>query len=528
MLRRRRPHLRRNRRQMEFLWPFLLIILIGIVLVLFIQLVFSWMDQRDTDLKHKVYLYLAQGSAEILPWGETEWAKAHNQLVLEGDRIQMEEASRGVLEFYNDTTVRLNADADVLLDTVEADEDSDNLHLTLKNGRLWSTIVQNMEGTLTFVVETDHLRITSHGTIFEVEMTDREAVRVLEDSVLVEILDRSEGKEAVVDQVQVGVGQQVELTAGDIQKLMARQPVPLLEAIDDESKATDWFVWNRQEDESPTDFSSEQDQEVDEIEDEVNSADSEETIESTPEETVSGEEINLKLTSPKENPYTLPAGQTSLSLEGSVQGEASSIQVTHYDESGNALPYTLKSYTAGASEWRYNAAKDYGNLREGRNRFTIIAKDAEGNASDPLEVIVEVAEGQFGETVMEAESPESAKSSDSETTSTASTAALTLPQITSLNGDSLPSDSKYTTSSETVTVVGAVSSGSAAVYVNGFKLTKYVAGQTSWSYFMNEAYGNYQEGSNTYQVYSEDAQGNKSEVLNFEVVWEKATAEASE
>lgn len=531
---------------MEFLWPFLLIIFIGIIVALVIQFVFSWLDQREIEVKNKIYFYLDEGQAEILPWGETEWTKAyHGQLVLEGDRLAMKASSRGILEFYNGTLVRLDESTKLNVEEISSDEQRDTLRLDLQNGTLWMNVSleEDVLTPLNFIISTDHLRITSYGTIFEVGLSDRETVRVLEGEVLVEIFEEDSDREVVLEQVKVGVGQQIELTAQGYESLVARQSVSLLEALDDPWKESAWAAWNKEEDAFPTAYalegpsaeeetssliSSMPSAEVEAGMDDDLSGDSEEedSSDSTPPE--------LTLTFPEENPYPLPEGETSISLTGTTSANTAKVVVTSYDASGVAYAYTLTAYTAGSTTWRYNAASAYDNLREGRNLFTIVAENVEGVESEAIEVVIQVPEGAL-ETEIADEASESDTAdegiteedsiSDGEETSIdatssageAATMPLATPQLTSLNSAVLPSSGTYTTSAESVLILGSVSTSAVAVYVNDYQLSQFEVGSGVWSYYAQPDFLNYDVGENVYTVYAEDAEGNVSEVLTFKI-----------
>lgn len=539
-MRRTRSFNRRRRGQLEFLWPFLLIILGGIILILLVQLFWSWLDQREAEFKNKVYFYLDEGQSEILPWGESEWASLyHNQLVLEGDRFEMASGSRGLLSFYNGTSVRLDANTDLEIDTLTSKDEEDTIVLKLRDGRIWSSVLAGDQSQLVFKVETEHLRVTSYGTRFEVGMTDRETVRVLEDQVLVEFLDRSGSREVVLDQLTVGVGQQIELTANDYELMLAHQSLSLLEALGDSWKTTDWYVWNMSEDLDPTDYTGMQPTEISTdvitetvtVDEDLPEDDSLEPIENDDDDSVAP---TLSRTFPTETPYDLPSGETSVAITGTTSNNTIKIVVTSYDASGNPIPYTLSQYTAGSTTWRYNAAEVYGNLREGRNLFTVVAQNTSGVKSDPLEVLIQVEEGAFTEntdadtteesandveststteTTEETETAESTEPTESATTTTETTDDITppdAPQVTSLNGDSLPADGVYTTSSDSVTMVGVVSSDTTIVTVNDFQLTQYVAGSGTWTYYAKSDFQNFDVGTNTYVVVAKDAAGNTS------------------
>jgi hypothetical protein len=55
--------------------------------------------------------------------------------------------------------------------------------------------------------------------------------------------------------------------------------------------------------------------------------------------------------------------------------------------------------------------------------------------------------------------------------------------------------------------------------VNGYTLTKFKAGSTSWSYFANADFGLMKAGDNTYEIYGLDANGKKGESLIIKVFY---------
>jgi hypothetical protein len=536
---------------MDFLWPFLLIILVGIIVALFIQFIFSWLDQKEIEFKNKIYIYLDQGEGQILPWGETEWSRVYDgELVMEGDVIDLGRLSRGVLSFYNGMSVRLDAETKMDIKDVSNGDTGDEFHLNVLNGTLWINVPDEIEMPTRTIVYTDHLKITSYGTIFEVGVTDRETVRVLEGEVLVEVLAEESDREVALEQIKVGVGQQVEMTAEDWEKISTYQTVSLLEAVDDEWKAGTWYTWNIEEDAQPTVYEDEEATTEEVVEDEP-SEDIEEEETAIDEEVAEEDEAEdstaptLTLTFPESSPYTLPAGELSIALTGTATENTAKVIVTSYDESGAAYPYTLSAYTAGSATWRYNAAAAYDNLREGRNLFTIVAENADGFESAKIEVVIEVLEGALGEEVTEEEtteetaaeevtiadeevsSDEGAESESAEEAETESDSAseegaatdepLTTPQVSSLNGEALPGSGTYTTGAESVMILGSVSTSAVKVYVNDYQLSKFVAGSGVWSYYAQPEFLNYDVGENVYTVYAEDADGNVSAVLTFTI-----------
>jgi hypothetical protein len=93
---------------------------------------------------------------------------------------------------------------------------------------------------------------------------------------------------------------------------------------------------------------------------------------------------------------------------------------------------------------------------------------------------------------------------------------LTVPVVVSLDGDSLPSSGRYSSSSDSVTVLGLVSASAQTVFVDNYQLTKYVPGSGEWSYVVRPEFSNYDVGLNTYVVVAEDADGNQKS-FTFEI-----------
>lgn len=516
-------------------------------MILFVQFVMTLMDQRQAELKNKVYFYLDEGTAQVLPWGDTEWTKAYDQLVLEGDVIRTGPASQGVLTFFNDTTVRLDADTKLEIERIESSKDEDVIYLDLETGRAWMNVVDK-DDPLRFVVMTDNVRVTSFGTIFEVGLTDRESVRVMDGEVMVEVLENSSDREIVLEQVKVGVGQQVEVTAHDIQQIQARQPVSLLEAIDDIWKGTPWFLWNQAEDINPTlrDPDTIGEDEVVEVEVEVEVDESVEEssteisavveVEEEVEEEIVEEDVFdalapvVKVTLPVVNPYTLTDEEAvaTFSIRGTTSSNTAKVTVISYGVDGNASPYVLSHFEAGDTTWRYGASAEFGNLREGRNLYTVVSENASGVKSQSVEIIVNVPEGAFAvEAVTPDESEEEVvadpvadevveESVEEIVEDVISTEPLTVPVVVSLDGDSLPSSGRYSSSSDSVTVLGSVSASAQTVYVDNYQLSKYVPGSGEWSYVVRPEFSNYDVGLNTYVVVAEDADGNQKS-FTFEI-----------
>jgi hypothetical protein len=115
-------------------------------------------------------------------------------------------------------------------------------------------------------------------------------------------------------------------------------------------------------------------------------------------------------------------------------------------------------------------------------------------------------------------------------TPTKVTATLPKPTITSVGGvTTLDKDGYYVVKANPVTLTGSVAGGVTGVSVNGYKLTKFKAGDATWNYFANADYGLMKEGNNTYEVYAISANGDMGPSITVKVKYvpEKAAAPAT-
>jgi len=97
--------------------------------------------------------------------------------------------------------------------------------------------------------------------------------------------------------------------------------------------------------------------------------------------------------------------------------------------------------------------------------------------------------------------------------------SLATPKLVNINGASSPNDfGLYVVTSHLATITGSIS-GASAVYVNDYKLSKFLPGNTTWTYFANADYDLMTEGENIFNVYAVDANGKKSQILTFKVFY---------
>lgn len=97
--------------------------------------------------------------------------------------------------------------------------------------------------------------------------------------------------------------------------------------------------------------------------------------------------------------------------------------------------------------------------------------------------------------------------------------AIATPVITS----PAKSGETYRTSKTEFAISGTVPAGTAGVMVNEYKLQLFRSGNTTWSYLASTALNNLKAGTNIYDVYALDAQGQKSTPVRITILLEAGT-----
>ncbi len=97
---------------------------------------------------------------------------------------------------------------------------------------------------------------------------------------------------------------------------------------------------------------------------------------------------------------------------------------------------------------------------------------------------------------------------------------LTTPTITSVAGvTETNADGFYVISTNPGTLTGGIS-GAEDVVVSGYTLTKFVAGDGTWTYYANADYALMEAGENSYEVYALAPDGTQSESITVKVLYQ--------
>lgn len=140
------------------------------------------------------------------------------------------------------------------------------------------------------------------------------------------------------------------------------------------------------------------------------------------------------------------------------------------------------------------------------------------NGDEPVEPEVTDEADKDGEDETKT-TEEDADAESDETKEPVASGDVAKPGIVSVAGSTQKdANGYYVVKSNPATLMGSAS-GAAKVVVNGYELQKYQSGSGTWSYYANADFGLMKEGENTYEIYSLDAEGNKSEVMIVKVIY---------
>lgn len=248
----------------NFFFPFLLLIIIGVVLVLAFQLfrVFFPVSEKDA-----VYMYVANGSASIKIWGTNDFARAYSGTqVLQGDEVMTSKDSKVVVKVFDGTLIRLAGDTHVTFNEIFSDGGKNDVQVILHEGEVWINKTQATSSGTEFILTVGNLNVSPIGTVFDVEKkSGADAVRVMYGTVSIDVNSQDGG--TAVDHIDVEEGNEATFDQEKMAKFWAFQAPNVVTPLSEDFKTTPWYAWNVLEDEAPTDFavSSEAEEARDEL-----------------------------------------------------------------------------------------------------------------------------------------------------------------------------------------------------------------------------------------------------------------------
>lgn len=198
------------------------------------------------------------------------------------------------------------------------------------------------------------------------------------------------------------------------------------------------------------------------------------------------------IVSPGASGSTVAVAEDTFEIIGEALGDTTGIIVNGYQ---------LQKFTPGKA-WRYLVDPAIGNVKVGENTYDVLALDRSGNRSIPVRITI----------LWKAQAVPPLEREEE----------LVRDRREYLAPDSLriiaPTDgSPHGTSAEEVLIEGETLGETAVISINGFTLTKYVAGKTTWNYIAAERFGNYRKGKNLFTIVARNKDGKILDVLRYTI-----------
>ena len=476
-----------RKRPIDYILPFLIMICTGVIVVLGYQL---WSNLQGPEEKEDVYLYTANGSSKILPWGSGEWNRAYTGTrLLQGDSIKTQKGGRIVIELFEDHYIRMDERTEISISEIKESGDAYEVGILLEEGKVWINSDKSSDTPVKFKVRTSHTAIQTVSTIYEVEQNiGSEVIRVMNGEVLADIfVDEAETRRKV-ETIAIGVGQEAVITDEDLQDYADMQSPSVIHALSDEFKESSFYKWNVSEDKSPTDYSLKGGVFDDALIEDGATDDADIAV---TEEEGESDLPRPVITTPSSNVFTTP--ESSLTLRGTTSAMTQKMMVDV--TSGNdTQTYELNLYVTGGSQWSFAISEAGGTMEDGTNIYKFYAIDEEELKSATATVTV-VYEGDGTIIADDEEEDEDADSEDDEEDEEVGDLGdFVAPEVLTYNGGESNEFDE-----DGVSVSGNVE-GAEKVLVNGYQLTAFEPGDTTWTFYAKESIGNLSDGENTYNV----------------------------
>lgn len=483
-----------------------------------------------------------------------------------GDTLKTGDGSALVLRFFENSELRMDKNSELKFIRLDKDEITGNhLAVEVINGQVWGRVIKPNTSDGDFIINTPQQLIQlEDDSLINVSMNP-ETSRVVGGKALVNVAEMSNGTRRPVARLTVEAGQQLTLDQLTIDQLKSDErdvQIPLSESF----LNSEWYEWNTDKEEKlgshvsivevstveleplaeglisltshkagqvvsgkilvQGSFDAEKIDAVyvnnieatlglnGEWEAGVTLSDQNKILKVTAKESGSNEKkdaLSLELTvddlGPGLGAVTQPVidengngtlESDKLELIGEVSADALSVCVSHND----ATPYCLQQFAKGDTTYRYLGAVTYGNVKAGKNKYTITAKDALGNISSKTVYLFKGVE-----------KPASKIIEDTSSTPTTSTTGSELSRPVIVTPD--PNEVIQVTEPSLV-VSGTTDSASRSLLING-KKAEYTAGSADFSVTLD-----LELGENLIKIQSVDSSGEKSKTALLTVIYLEA------
>jgi hypothetical protein len=202
----------------------------------------------------------------------------------------------------------------------------------------------------------------------------------------------------------------------------------------------------------------------------------------------------VKISAPIGSGQTLTTSDPIIEIAGETAENTQAILVNDY---------ALQLFKKGKRTWSYLANNTLGNLKVGKNAFTIVAVGPDGIKSPARTIFIEFVQR----------------------TGTGTTTPPALKQNAPLAAGTLSvsspsSGTEGTTNTAELSILGKTSKETTSISVNGYTLSLYEKGSEQWKYIASVERGTMKRGRNVYRIVARNSSGEILDVLEYILTFE--------
>jgi len=493
----------------DYLLPFLIIVAIGVCAALGVRL-WSLMNANQEDssfsMSGKAALTTLKGEVEAYLPASQAW-----KIITDENTLNSEEGVRTAadgmakLVFDDGSVLTLGNSSEIKIDNLENSLGKKTVALTLVRGAAW--VAAATTAGKDFSIGNDLIKLTDPtGDILFVVGETETGTSVVAGEITATVLDPKNTDEPELKTYVVKAGETISISERRINLLRIGGEIELIKKTSTEVTTSPLYLAMHGEAAATTTTTetttTDADGKATTVTGDTLPSDVSEKNPATETTTPATTVVGSKLATPVviTNSGKIKALTSPVAISGSVSTDIVKVEVAY----GSNPAFALSKFVAGSGNWKYNASVTVGNLKEGVNSYTVVGYDADGNKTPTGKFTIEYTP--------------TTTTTDATTTTPATTPAVSSEGVPAVGSAtfaaptvSQPADGATLTTAP-VLLSGSVSAGTKEVYVNGYALSKFVAGSTSWYYNADPKYGNLKEGENEYEIEAISDTGDKSSV----------------
>lgn len=503
----------------DYLLPFLIIVAIGVCAALAVRL-WSLMNTTEDDsgfsMSGKAALTTLKGEVEAYLPANQAW-----KIITDENTLNSEEGVRTAADgmakiaFDDGSVVTLGNSSEIKIDNLENSLGKKTVAITIVRGAAW--IASTTTAGSDFSIGNDLIKLTDPtGEILLIAGETETSASAIGGEITATILDPKNTDKPELKTYVVNNGETIAISERRINLLRIGGDIELVKKTTTEVTTSPLYLAMHGETAAAvTETTTTEDGKTtattvtgDTLPADVSEKNPATTTDTT---TTATTVVGSKLATPVviTNGGKIKALTSPVVVSGSVGVDIVKVEVAY----GSNPAFALSKFVAGSGSWKYNASATIGNMKEGVNSYTVVGYDKDGNKTPTGKFTIEYTP--------------TATTTDT-TTTTPATPSVSSEGVPSIGSTtfaaptvSQPKDGATITSAPII-FYGSVSANTKQVSVNGYVLSKYTAGATSWSYKADPQYGNLKEGENEYEIEAISDTGDKSSVT-IKITYKPAT-----